>query len=541
MLTRQWQLGELTAEDTGTLVFANLRYRCTHLQQPGESPLEARIERQPLFGDPAEVATHLPVRVQMGQYWLKLLSGDAQLRELKGRFIRLYPLQADAKQSVEVRQYVALCQGRCLDGYLFFTAADPFAAMDDAQRPRLKALFDRFRAWYVAQYEQPATPADDQQPATPAEDLQPATPAHQWLASRLKYAALPLATVPGGQGVVQKALRVTEYSHGQLDWYDFELFSPSTGPMPPAGVTEIREYRHGTPGAKALLPAPVRFDGMPESRFWAFEDGGTNFAAVDADPKDLAKLALIEFALIYSGDWSLLNLEVPVGSYVEIQSLEVVDSFGRTTQVPALKADNWGFLSLGKQEGSSQTAPDRGLLIPPAAGSSLQGRALEEVQFRRDEMVNLVWGIETIVPSAFGSGKPGREQEPERPLLKANGNALQYRKLSAFPPNWIPFQPVQSAAGHLLLRRAAIRDRASEPVRPRTTLLRQGIGADDRWKKHYDIESSEIGRAGVIVRKAFQRSRDADGRVYVWLGLERHTGTGEGSSGLLFDDVEASD
>jgi hypothetical protein len=46
-----------------------------------------------------------------------------------------------------------------------------------------------------------------------------------------------------------------------------------------------------------------------------------------------------------------------------------------------------------------------------------------------------------------------------------------------------------------------------------------------------------VPRAGVLVTQASQRTRWMDGRVWVWLGVRKHTGRGEGSSELAFDRI----
>ena len=46
-------------------------------------------------------------------------------------------------------------------------------------------------------------------------------------------------------------------------------------------------------------------------------------------------------------------------------------------------------------------------------------------------------------------------------------------------------------------------------------------------------------RAGVRVTQSFQRTRWSDGRAWVWLGVRKQTGRGEGSSGLAFDVARA--
>ena len=57
---------------------------------------------------------------------------------------------------------------------------------------------------------------------------------------------------------------------------------------------------------QSFIPAPVQFEGMPNSRRWAFEDARTNFSYIKTDTTELSKLLLIEFGLIYANDWYLI-------------------------------------------------------------------------------------------------------------------------------------------------------------------------------------------------------------------------------------------
>jgi hypothetical protein len=54
----------------------------------------------------------------------------------------------------------------------------------------------------------------------------------------------------------------------------------------------------------------------------------------------------------------------------------------------------------------------------------------------------------------------------------------------------------------------------------------------------YYIHEEEIPRAGVRVTKSFQRTRWLNGEVFVWLGMKKKSGRGEGSSGLAFDQIK---
>jgi hypothetical protein len=73
-------------------------------------------------------------------------------------------------------------------------------------------------------------------------------------------------------------------------------------------------------------------------------------------------------------------------------------------------------------------------------------------------------------------------------------------------------------------------------VRPRTSLLRPGL--DQPALAAYFLHEEEVSRAGVRVTQSFQRTRWRDGRAWVWLGVRKQTGRGEGSSGLAFDRIE---
>jgi len=51
----------------------------------------------------------------------------------------------------------------------------------------------------------------------------------------------------------------------------------------------------------------------------------------------------------------------------------------------------------------------------------------------------------------------------------------------------------------------------------------------------YFVSEEEVPRAGADVTLGYQRTRWLDGKVYVWSGVRKQAGRGEGSSGLAFD------
>jgi hypothetical protein len=74
------------------------------------------------------------------------------------------------------------------------------------------------------------------------------------------------------------------------------------------------------------------------------------------------------------------------------------------------------------------------------------------------------------------------------------------------------------------------------PIRPRTSLLREGLDAG----KAYYVNEEEVPRAGTTVTVAYNRTRWRDGRPVVWLSAQRGVGRGERSSGLGFDLLRQS-
>ena len=72
------------------------------------------------------------------------------------------------------------------------------------------------------------------------------------------------------------------------------------------------------------------------------------------------------------------------------------------------------------RKGSTAAGANRFYLVP-AIGKVLESDPLERVNFMRDEMANMVWGVESIVPSQTGKGISGHEtakvNEIEKPTL----------------------------------------------------------------------------------------------------------------------------
>jgi len=79
---------------------------------------------------------------------------------------------------------------------------------------------------------------------------------------------------------------------------------------------------------------------------------------------------------------------------------------------------------------------------------------------------------------------------------------------------------------------------APQPIPPRTATLREGI--EQTPPQGYFIAEEEISRSAERITRRWQRTRWADGSVFVWLAIDRGSGRGGGSSGLAFDRMSSS-
>jgi hypothetical protein len=568
MLTKQYLMGETRGGDSGSPVFAKLMLHTTRLTkyrpdaQPTEPfsydiPFETAVERRsiPLTmgGRPIE----LDLRLTMGRYWLKLIKGIADYAQA---FINAYSISkpdpanagdADRCAHLEVRQMFEAVAGRAMDGaalYMHLVASaanhayDGVAGIAPGDRAALDDCASRFVAWFGRVLSQPPTTGDD-----------------AWIPGKLEYqfaASAPLAT--GGE----KVYTADEYYQGRLDWYSLDVDATTTALDPIAGSTVT-----GLPpdAPRTMIPTPVSFAGMPNTRWWTFEDNATNFGDIDASTTDLAKLLFMEFALVYSNDWFVIPYTLPAGAIATIGGMVVTNVFGERYWITAAGSGadaNWQRWSMFTVDvsGAPQVAADTSLILLPTVAKIQEGPPTEDVLLVRDETANMVWGIERTIPLATGETKRGAEAAGETlaffeaqlaaqlggvapPLAVPPKAAIRYRVMSTVPENWIPFIPVHVDGNNreIQLQRAAMpRILEGDPnppvkVRPRTVLLREGLDAAPA--RPYFVFEEEVPRAGTRLFQTFERTRWADGRVYTWLRVRRQTGRGEASSGLAFDEI----
>jgi hypothetical protein len=519
LLTRQWQLGEFLAKDSGSPAWVELRERVGAMvswQASGgaslpldAAPLEEQIEREAASPD-------LSTSIELGQALTRLVAAAGAS---DSAFRAAYPIaaaSADPYDPVEA-QLRRVCAGRAIDGIAAYAAIKASAS---SVPPAPAGVFSAF----VAFVEETIGP------------IGAVTDAPAWQPARLEYEATVVATSARGNAT----LDVHPGDDGLIDWAAFDLAKMAEGAGNETGL--------GLPtNIRTIVPTHVRFKGMPNARFWDFENGTLDFGDMKPDKRDLARLALMDFMLVHANDWFMLPVDVPVGATYELDALLVHDVFDLDTLVAradreTLGAGRWTMFSTSVTD--QPTALADFFVLPPTAGAALQtGRVVEEVRFARDEMANMVWAIENVLENAAADPWPQHERDSAKnPTKTENGPSrapvtLRYTLESRVPDYWIPFLPVSldPAGGVVALERAsAVASDGTTLIPPRgRILLPTSIAAS----APYQIPEEEVPRNGVRVQRLPVRCRWHDGSTHFWELRRVQPGTGETSSALRFDQA----
>ena len=296
----------------------------------------------------------------------------------------------------------------------------------------------------------------------------------------------------GGTAVV---LHAPEYSHGNLDWAALERSGqarlcptrPPAAPPPPAAVVAPAR------DVQTFVPTQVVFDGMPNTRWWAFEDRHTNFGEVAADTTDVGKLMLIEFALIFANDWFVVPWTLPVGGLARVQGIAFSTVFDERLWIePAHPGSRRrvGVVEhvLSHRRLCGPPTPQSELVLLPVAPKVLEGEPLEDLSLVRDEMANMVWAIEHQVPLPTGWPRSGHEAAHElRTFLQQlvgppagpppqPAAPIRYQVMSSVPEQWLPFIPVHVDGSYAGDPAPAGSHAARSSTATRTTRPRSGRG-----------------------------------------------------------------
>jgi hypothetical protein len=536
-LTRQWQIGEFIGDDAGSPVQATfgLEQRTMTTFRPGLDdaatvpldpalPVETHVERE-------AVTLNLRGSVQHGLYFERLVraSGVAGPDTVIAAFRTAFPVPAtgtaDPYPDPDATRFRSVAAGRVTDGEALYVSLAAIAAGQppkialppQATEAHVAAALASFVSYRASLFSEPDHDAS-------------------WQSAEVDY-AFALGSPATDQSLL---LNAPDFPGGHLDWYSFDLAAAQPNPVSQANPAQV------TPVDLNFLPNHVVFRGMPDPRWWNFEDAVTDFGQLDADHVDLAKLLVMEFALVYGNDWFSVPVQTPIGTLERVTTLVVTDTFGvRTVIRPAEQTQvNAGETpwSMFKLSGAGGARSDF-IAMAPTLGLAQDADAIEQVNFLRDDQAAMAWAVEHRLQGdldgpvdAYEAYLARLKQQPLPPPPQAQqgGPAIYYTLETPVPDNWIPMVPVTSPQGELYMRRGTMEiptgGGAFQLLKARAVLLEP--------EHAFLVADRVISRAGLLAARYFRRARTPDGSTFVWLARTSEPGTGPGWSGLRFDLVQ---
>lgn len=545
MIARQWQLGEFIGQDLGTPIQAT--YTLTGLplsrfapgelsaSSPGDAidysptskPLEALVEREELdFSSHFDVfwmvvaADHFFMLMHEELSDVKVEEYRAHLRdELGGIVLSASDWLDDRRTSQLVRAMIAedTVDGRLLyealrdeldaNGNQILSGSDLLVSSGDASAFTNVAV--AWRSWLE----------DGIEHVSPNEKV-------AWQAHELTH-----AFTLGAASSRQYVLEGRHPGNTSLDWYRFELKGDAQGVGTHLGAANNTQTLNAS-----LVPVSVQFPGMPQARFWEFEDGQVAVAAVEARTTQIARNLWMEFMLVFSDEWWVLPVALPSpGMLVEPGQVVVTDTFGQTRTIQPLDQTPGAFRLFDLHRADFDASSfEQLLMLAPSLPGKRSRETLERVSMLPDEAANLAWAIEHAVAGRAGQKVDRKEAwsrnrvPPEEPV----GEGLSYRLSTEVPDFWYPLVPeaigggneeVELQLGELML--------PSQTTQPDPTSLILLHPAPEQLRAHL------LPRQGIMLERAWNMGRWFAGKAHVWSGKHRQLGKWEGTSGLEFDSL----
>lgn len=588
MLTRQWQFGEFKGNDAGSAIWAKVKIKHTDIvgfQNETEAYMNANREAAMEYY--VERLNHQiteGVKVEAAHHFKKLLD-YSDIKALSVSIINFYreefPLSYEEVKEEDIidenisakdtlnkikrldnyglNQFMHLFKNKAFDAfalYLNFKQTNAIQAalannLNNSEKAKLIDLLNQFSTWFKNTY----IPVEEN------EDF--------WIDERLAY-EVNIATKDIQSNENQVDYIADNYHSGRLSWYSFDKGQDIKESNKKA--IEIKE-RDKEDQIKffSYIPLLAAFPGAPNKRLWAFEDAKVTLGNTGLDKSDLASAMIMQFTTMYSNDWLVTPLELEVGRISSIEGIIVKDVFGNQFYIDKGSGDRstensryssrWEMFTIAQHDAyiKNDFSTDARLFYPPSVPRTEESKAIEEIQFLRDEMANMLWAVEmklndgTNIPMD-GEQQAGSMQAKLNELLKSYSITndidpevdYNYLLQNTVPFNWIPFSPVRFDRSHpnydreIRFQRSAMPIYLKQnyiPIRPNSQLLRPGINENDKIEAHGFINEEEILSVGTKVSLNYQRARWFDGKAYNWLGAQKSMKHTQANSGLNFDNL----
>lgn len=543
LLGRQWQFGRFQGNDCGSTVSTKIeveRQPVEHIfandgirrDYTTDKPLEFDVEKRPHAIDPY-------VRIESALHFLGMKSLPADKKTVMEMLREKCPLdpflpaeektveQVKAAANTKMDKFYRFYGKKCFDGYKLYRL--------DSLPEAYATVHQEYKNWFKKKY------------------LADREAVEYWNEKKLGY-ELKI----GAQAVRYTA---EDYHTGRLSWYSFDK-----------ELAWLLSKNPAKPVTLGALPAPATFPAAPNRRLWEFENRRVQFNDwQNNEVTALASSVILQYTMMYSNDWMIVPLETEVGTVLTVKDIIIKDSFGREfhinksfediddKKVGVGFTDRWAMYSNvyanAYAKNSFRSAP--GLLFPPTLQRVEQGAPIEEVQFLRDEMANMVWGVENVVSDGCGGSLDSRSRSDkvfsiiderrkvdDRDIVKDPNADFSYLIENRVPLHWIPFIPqnIKGEVRDIIFRRARMPiwyDGKYQPVEPSSQLLAVKR-ANKKTIPRYVYEEEILGY-GTKVGLYPQRTRWFNGASFTWQGYEKKISGVQANSGLMFDallDVE---
>ncbi len=327
-----------------------------------------------------------------------------------------------------------------------------------------------------------------------------------------------------------------------------------------------------------FIPTMARYPGMPKKRLWELESGTVEMGVTTGvGVKHYANALILQYATMYSNDWMMLPMELDISTITEVDKVLLTNVFGDRTIVRAKDEgntnerfmNNWAMFALSRKNPylNNDFSSDRRMFYPPALYNGMESAPIEEIQFLRDEMSNMIWGVENIINQGCGIPLDGKHfaaaleekieeyigQKTQNNSSSENKNTNKekspeyaYTFQNRVPANWIPFIPVRMEKGTENYEREIRLQRAKMPIflankylaiQPNTSFLRAGLTKNEKYQPLF-INEEEINAVGAKLIKTYQRTRWIGGKTFTWIGYKKQLSGTQANSGLKFDKLE---
>lgn len=582
MLCRQWQYGRFKAADGGSPVMVKvktirkkmdyvLRGNGEKMKYSTDVPLEREVEKQNIELTPY-------VSVESAMYFKKLIANVEKKSTIIKSLLKDFPLDStpeEKKESLEtlkdkkndaLNKFLKFYVSRSFDGVKLYDAivANKIKSSSSVKK-YAKTQLAEYKEWFKNKFYPCLNDGGNE-----SKDC--------WNIRKLGYET---EVTQGKNCYVAE-----DYDSGKLSWYSFDK----------KGADDLSS-KSSEIKMLSYIPTPANIPGAPASRLWEFEERCVNMGEYENPYNFIGSVAMMQYITMFSNDWMITPLETETGTVLDVEGIMVKDSFGdrhfiskRAQELDKLQfkleypkthpkspisnvdkdfeklsyTDRWDMFSCSYDDAYAKQnfTTSRGLFFPPTVLRCEESRPIEEVQFLRDEMANMVWGVETTLNNKCGGTMDGKTLSDsvlsevdetnlavagsKEPITKDDEAEYSLLIQNRVPMNWIPFLPEQipGSCREIAFRRATMpifyndgnENSVYKKVRPSTSLLAAKRDENKCVIPLY-INEEELASCGVKVVKTAQRTRWFLGKSFNWVGNREIISEYQANSGLMFDEL----